>query len=118
MSTEIAVEQINRMMRFNSKGWGDQTNALRTIARRHGLSFHALDHLRRGRATSILADLRDAIRTAYLDECERQLVKLQHELATERAKGNIDDDLRDLERQAEGLGARLAERRARLGGRS
>ena len=117
MSTAIAAKQIHRMVQRNSRGWGDHMNALREIARRYDLPFGSLDNLRTGRVKTITADLRDAIRSAYLQECERQLAKLQHELATERAKGNIDDDLRDLERQAESLGARLAERRARLDGR-
>jgi len=116
MSTEAISEQVNRMVRMESRGWGDQAPALQRIARNYRIPFGTLDNIRTGRAKRIFSDVRDAIRAAYLDMCAKEIRKWQQELAIERAKGNIDDDLENMEREASDLAARIAERQSRIGG--
>ncbi|MEC5293326.1 hypothetical protein VSX64_20985 [Aurantimonas sp. C2-6-R+9] len=116
MSTEITKHQIERMVGMESRGWGDQCPALHRIARRYRMPFGTLDNIRTGRAKRVFSDVRDAIRAAYLDMCAREVRKWQQELAVERAKGHIDDDLETMEREATDLAARIAARQARIGG--
>lgn len=117
MSARIATEQIKKMVRLESRGWGDQAQALKRIAFRYGLPYGTLDNLRTGRVDTIFADLRDDIRRAYLDMLERQVKRWKAEIAVERAKGTIDDDLRDMEREAEAFRQKIEACRTRLDGR-
>jgi hypothetical protein len=52
---------------------------------------------------------------AYVDLCERQVSKLQHEIAIEKAMG--DDLLEDLGAEAAALAAKIAARKQALGGK-
>ena len=53
------------------------------------------------------------LRGAYLDLCERQVSKLQHEIAIEKA--TTDADLADLETRARVLANEIAAKKAALG---
>ncbi|WP_246658836.1 hypothetical protein [Mesorhizobium sp. J18] len=110
-SAEIAAGYVRRMVSRESSGWGDQTEALKRLARNYKLPFWTLNNLRIGRAKTIEAGLRDRIREAYLDLCERQIRRLQHELEIEKAAA-ADDSLIDIENEAEALAARLLAARA------
>mgnify|MGYP000432103208 CR=1 FL=1 len=66
---------------------------------------------REGGTLTVEAGLLARIRGAYLDLCERQVSKLQHEIAVEKAL-NEDDTLEDLEREARRLAARIAKKKA------
>lgn len=112
-SAELAAGYVRRMVERETRGWGDQANAQQRIEARYGIPFWALDHLRTGRAKTVEAGLFGRIRAAYLDLCERQVAKLQHEIAFEKAL-HEDDSLEDLERQAARLAAQIAaKKRAR-----
>lgn len=50
------------------------------------------------------------LRAAYLDLCERQVAKLQHEIAITRATG--DDTLEDLVAEADRLAQKIKARKA------
>lgn len=114
MSTvETASAYVKRMVERETRGWGDQENALARLEARYRLPFWSLDHLRTGRAKSVDAGLFARIRAAYLDLCERQVEKLQHEIAIEKAM-YADDSMEDLEREAEELAARIAAKRRTL----
>ena len=112
-TVETASAYVKRMVERETKGWGDQENALTRLEARYGLPFWSLDHLRTGRAKSVEAGLFQRIRAAYLDLCERQVAKLQHEIAIEKAIQG-DDSMEDLAREAETLLARIAEKRNAL----
>lgn len=103
---EEAGGYVRRMIEREAKGWGDQANAQQRLEARYGLPFWAMDHLRTGRAKTVEAGLFARIRGAYLDLCERQVAKLQHEIAIERAL-HEDDTLADLESEARRLAARI-----------
>jgi hypothetical protein len=113
MSTvEAAGGYVRRMVESETRGWGDQENAMSRLEARYGIPFWSLKRLQTGRAKTVEAGLFARIRAAYLDLCERQVTKLQHEIAIEKAIYQ-DDTLQDLEREAEMLLARIDAAKAR-----
>lgn len=115
MSTAIATEYVRKMVERETAGNGDVENAVRRIARRHGLSFWQIMHLRAGRAKSVTIEAYTAIRQAYLDYCEAEVRALQEEIRLDREKHEASHDLRDLEFEAQALAekVRLAKERLR-----
>jgi len=111
-SSEVAGDYVRRMIEHETKGWGDQQNALARLEARYGLPFWSLTNLKSGRAKTVEAGLFARIRAAYLDLCQRQVSKLQHEIAIEKALTD-DDNLADLESEARRLAARIAQTRAK-----
>lgn len=108
-----AGRYVRRMVEKETKGWGDQENALGRLEARYGLPFWSLNNLRTGRAKTVDAGLFARIRMAYLDLCERQIRQLQHEITIEKALSE-DDTIQDLEREAAHLAAQIAARKARM----
>lgn len=106
-SAEMAAGYVRHMVEAETRGWGDQENALSRLEARYGLPFWTLNHIRTGRAKTVEAGLFARIRGAYLDLCQRQVAKLQHEISVEKAL-NEHDTLEDLEREARALAARIA----------
>ncbi len=106
-SSDVAGDYVRRMIEHETRGWGDQHNALSRLEARYGLPFWSLRNLKSGRAKTVEAGLYARIRAAYIDLCERQVTKLQHEISIEKAL-NADDALEDLEREARSLAARIA----------
>lgn len=106
MSVVEASFHVQRMLEKESCGWGDNGPALERIARRYGLSKWTLEHLRKGRAKTVSAGIRDRLRSAYLDVCERQVAALLNEIAVEKAKGGTDA-LHGIEAETAALVARL-----------
>lgn len=112
-SAEMASGYVRRMVEAETRGWGDQSNALNRIEQRYGIPFWTLNHLRSGRAKTVEATIFERIRAAYLDLCERQIAKLQHEISVEKALHHDDID-QDIEREAEALLARVLAKRGRI----
>lgn len=121
LSTALVDEAggyVRRMVEREARGWGDQTHAQTRLESRYGIPFWALERLRTGRAKTVDAGLFARIRGAYLDLCERQVAKLQHEIAVEKALTD-DDTLEDLESEAFRLAQKItAKRTQRMSGRS
>jgi hypothetical protein len=113
MSTAIASEYVRRMVERETAGNGDVENAIRRLARKHGLSFWQIMHLRAGRAKSITIDAFTTIRTAYLDYCEQQISDLQREVAEVRGQ---DDRFQDLVGEVEALAEKVRAAKGRLNG--
>lgn len=111
-AVETAGGYVRRMVETEARGWGDQTNAGRRLSARYGIPFNALEHLRAGRAKTVEAGLLSRIRAAYLDLCSRQIEKLQHEIAIEKAI-HEDDELAGIEVEAAALASRIEAARAR-----
>ncbi len=110
-TAEVATGYIRRMVEKEGRGWGDQSTALDRLGRRYGLSYWTLNNLRTGRAKTVDAGVFARIRAAYIDLCERELAKLQHELSVARTTTQ-DDTFEDLAREAEDLASRIAEKKA------
>lgn len=114
MSTAVATEYVRKMVERETAGNGDVENAVKRLARKHGLSFWQLMHLRAGRAKSITIDAFQSIRRAYLEHCEAEVRALQEEIRRDRETYEDSHDLRDLENQVQALAekVRLAKQRA------
>lgn len=115
MSTAVASEYVRKMVERETAGNGDVENAIRRLARKHGLSFWQIMHLRAGRAKSITVDAFTTIRRAYLDYCEAEIRALQHEIKQDRDRYENNDDLLNLENETQILAekVRLAKERLR-----
>jgi hypothetical protein len=112
-SAEMASGYVRRMVERESRGWGDQENALARLEAKYGIPFWSLQNLRTGRAKTVEAGLFSRVRSAYLDLCERQVSQLQHEIAVEKAMhGGVDATLEDLEREAAELARKIAAKKA------
>lgn len=111
MTVEAAFNYASALVEMESRG-ADTEAALYRLEQRYGFSPHQLMHLRSRRAKSCDVGLFARLRMAYLDLCERQVTKLQHQIAIEKATG--DDDLEDLVREAADLAARIAAKKAAL----
>lgn len=110
MSTAIASEYVRKMVERETAGNGDMENAVRRLARKHGLSFWQLMHLKAGRAKAISIDAFTTIRMAYLNHCEEQINQLRREV--EAARGQ-HDDFEDLDHQIEALASRIRQAKGR-----
>lgn len=109
MTVDAACDYAARLVEQEQRG-ADLEGALARIEQRYGLSPHQIMHLRSRRAKSCDVGLFARLRMAYLDLCERQVGKLQQQIAVLRATG--DDDLGDLEAEAAGLAEKIAARNA------
>lgn len=110
-STQTATGYVRRMIEYETRGWGDMDNALARLEVRYQLPRWTLNNLRTGRAKSVEAGVFARIRVAYLDLCERQVERLQHEIAIEKVL-NEDDTFEDFEREVAALAARIAAKKA------
>lgn len=110
MSTAIASEYVRKMVERETAGNGDIENAVRRLARKHGLSFWQLMHLRAGRAKAISIDAFTTIRSAYLNYCEEQINELRREVEEARGK---HDDFEDLDSAIEALAQRVRKAKGR-----
>lgn len=101
---------LGRLIELECNGWGDQANALSRVARKASLNPWTLDRIRTGRAKTVTVEVMAGLRSAYVAMCERQIAKLQHELAVEKAK-KPDDDFQDFDAAIAALAARIAAKR-------
>lgn len=112
MSTARAVHYVRRMAELETRGFGDDDNALRRLEAFLGVSFWTLKYLKQGKATNVAADLLERIRGGYLTYCENKIGALQSTLAAEREIEPDDVALFDLEFEAAQLAAKIAKAKA------
>lgn len=112
MTIDAASYYARSLVELETRG-ADTDAALHRLEQRYGLSPHQIQHLRSRRAKSCDVSLFARLKGAYLDVCERQVSRLQHQIAIEKATDDADD-LRDLEAEAAALAAKIAQRKARL----
>jgi len=111
MSAAAATELVRKMIYQETREVGDTELAMRRLARKCGIGFWTLDHLRKGRAKSCDSTLMARIRNAYIDLCQSQIEHLQNEIEIEKAVTN-DDTLADLELEIAALAEKIQARRA------
>lgn len=111
MSAATATHYVRRMAEVETRGFGDDDNALRRLGHRFGLSYWTLRYLKHGRAATVDADLYSRIRGAYVAFCEQQIRALQHEIEVERTLSD-DADLGSLQAEAQALAAKIAQAKA------
>lgn len=109
-STKRASKMAKHLIEAETRPDREAEDIAAALEQRWGLSLWQLLHLAKGRAKKCDIALFGRMRGAYLDLCERQVGKLQHEIAIEKAAGN--DDFEDLEAEARALASKIAERRA------
>ena len=87
-----AAEWSKSLTRMRARGPGDTENAMRAIERDYGVDYWLLWRLRYRR--SVLKDIGVSaymrLKAAYQAECERQLRKLQNEIARTEAIAGAD----------------------------
>ena len=106
-ATVETVGYVRRLVEIETKGWGDEAEALRRISHDCRLSFWTLNNLRIGRAKTVNADVRDRIRQALIRNCQRHAAKLLHEAEIVAKTGRGNDDLADITDQIRALAAQL-----------
>jgi len=111
MTVEAASDYASRLLEFEQRG-SDTESALSRLEKRYGFSPNQIIHLRSGRAKSCDVGLFARLRDAYLDLCERQVAKLQHEIAI--TKATSDDTIEDLVAEADALAAKIQAKKAGL----
>ncbi len=111
-SAVTAHSYVKRMVERESAGWGDTNSAIARLERKYGIPFWTINNIRTGRAKTIEAGVFARIKAAYIDMCERQIARLQHELEIER---ELDGDAldSDLLAQVQGLAEKVKKARKR-----
>lgn len=110
-SAEMAAGYVRRLVEMETRGWGDQKDALKRVASRYRVPFWTLDRIRSGRAKTVDAGIFSRIREAFIDQCERSAARLLHDAEIEKAV-NPHVHLDDLEDQIRALVARLENAKA------
>lgn len=104
-SDDIAAQYGRKAVEIESRGNGDQLNALERVGRECGLKARALRRIINGETTPTLpVFLR--IRAAYLSVCERQIRKLEQEIAIEKARFG-DAAFADLDSEISSLASKI-----------
>ena len=115
-SAQMASGYVRRMVENETRGWGDQENALTRLEAKYGLPFWTLQNLRTGRAKTVEASLFNRIKAAFVDQCGRHATRLLHEAEMARVgEPNVDVDLADIENQIRALAARLEAAKSQKG---
>jgi len=115
MTVDAASDYARRIHSFVEHDVRDPDQlelAFDSFERRYGIGRWTLEHLRKGRAKTCDVGIFARLRAAYLDLCERQVSKLQHQIAVEKATS--DDDLADLEAETAALAAKIQAKKAGL----
>lgn len=110
---EMTATYARKMVERESRGNGDQLNALERVGRRCGMTARSLRRLINGETKDPGLSVFARVRSAYLDYCARQIAELQHEIEVEKARIGGDDTFADLAAEAELLAAKVE--RARKG---
>ena len=114
MSTAaIAIRRVRKMAAVETRGFGDDDNALRRLEAFSGIGFWTLRRLKAGKAKSIDGDLAVRIAEMFVAYFERKVAAFQHELLTEKAlEADADIDLDVLASEVEELAAKIAKAKA------
>jgi len=110
---ETAAAYARKMVERESRGNGDQMNALERVGRDVGMTARSLRRLINGEMADPRISLCGRIRAAYLRLCEREIVKLKHEIAADIARYG-DAALRDLDHEVEALAAKVRAAKRRV----
>lgn len=104
-------KRIDKMVEYETRGFGDTLEALRRICDDYRLPYWPIRRLRERKSKTVNGGIIRRVRGAYLAYCEAQITKLQHEIAIERAKGTADDALESIAAEAAALEAKIKARK-------
>jgi hypothetical protein len=110
---DLAAAYARKMVERESRGNGDQMNALERVGRECGMTSRSLRRLINGETKDPGITLMGRLRAAYLRMCEREITKLKHEVAADKARfGDAAFEDFDAEIQAVAEKLRAAKERA------
>lgn len=113
-SPELPGTYARKMLEVETRGNGDQINALERVGRRCGMSARAVRRLVNGETKDPSFSMFLKIRRGFLHLYQEQIAKLQHELAVAEARFG-SDHFEDIGAAAEALAARIEAEKERLG---
>lgn len=116
MTVEAATDYargVHGFLQASSRTEDDLDAHYGAFERQFGLGRWTVEHLRKGKAKTCDVSVFAKLRAGYIALCERQVAKLQHQIAVEKAT-NDDDDLRDLEAAAAALAEKVRAKKAAL----
>lgn len=96
-SPSIAADYGRKMVELESRGNGDQLNALERVGKECGLKARALRRIINGETTPSLAVF-GRIRSGYLNLCERHIEKLRRAVEADKARYG-DAPFEDIDRK-------------------
>lgn len=108
---DIASHYGRKAVEIESRGNGDQLNALERVGRECGLKARALRRIINGETTPTVPVF-FRIRAAYLAVCERQIRRLEQEIAIEKARFG-DASFEDLDREIQTLAEKVRQAKGR-----
>jgi hypothetical protein len=103
---EMTAAYARKMVERESRGNGDQLNALERVGRRCGMTARSVRRLINGETKDPSVSVFSKVRSAYLEYCARQIAELQNEIETEKARTG-GDTFEDLGAEAEALAAKI-----------
>lgn len=112
---DLAAAYAKKMIERESRGNGDQLNAMDRVGRECGMSSRALRRLVNGETKDPGITLFGRIREAYLRLCEREIAKLKIEIATDKARYG-DASFEDLADEVQALAEKVRQAKERTNG--
>jgi len=116
MTVEAATDYargVHGYLQAGARTEDDLDDAYAAFERQFGVGRWTVDHLRKAKAKTCDISVFAKLKGAYIALCERQVAKLQHQIAVEKAT-NDDDDLADLEAEASRLAAKIQAKKQTL----
>ena len=107
MATDAVTEAkrlANDLLKLESRGSGDLTNAMRRLGQRHGIPWRTFWTLRYRAPSDVFVSVFEKLKQAHRVECERQIERLKHELQIAKVNGVHFEDIAD---QVSALAAEL-----------
>lgn len=117
MTVEAAADfasGVHGYLSASARSEDDLDAAYGAFERQFGVGRWTIEHLRKKRAKVCDVSVFAKLRVGYISLCERQVRKLQHEIAITRATSGGDDTLEDLVAEADRLAEKIAARKEAL----
>jgi hypothetical protein len=116
MTVEAATDYargVHGFLQASARTDDDLDAAYGAFERQYGVGRWTVEHLRKAKAKTCDVSVFAKLKGAYIALCERQVAKLQHQIAVEKASYD-DDDLAVLEAEAAALAAKVRAKKAAL----
>lgn len=111
---EMTAAYARKMIERESRGSGDQLNALEKVGRACGMTPRSLRRLINGETKDPGLTVFGRVRAAYLELCDRQIKQLQHEVETDKVRFGDATAFADLDHEIEALAAKLRKAKGTL----
>ncbi len=112
LGPDLPATFVRKMIEMESRGNGDQLNAMERVGREVGMSSRQLRRLVSGE-TDPSVKLFARIHKAYLEMCSRMAASLLHQIEIEKARFG-SEHFEDLGAEAQVLAAKIEARKERI----